>query len=69
MSVLFIALPLALLLAAAAVWAFARAMRSGQFDDLETPALRILFDDVEGTPEESARRRAPPTRGAPSDPR
>lgn len=47
MSVLFIALPLALLLAAGAVWAFSRAMRTGQFDDLETPAMRVLFDDVD----------------------
>jgi cbb3-type cytochrome oxidase maturation protein len=47
MSVLFIALPLALLLAAGAVWAFSRAMRTGQFDDLETPAMRVLFDDAD----------------------
>lgn len=50
MSVLFLALPLALLLAAGAVWAFSRAMRSGQFDDLETPALRVLFDDADEEP-------------------
>ncbi len=45
MSVLFIALPIALLLGGAAVVAFVRAARSGQFDDLETPPLRMLFDD------------------------
>jgi cbb3-type cytochrome oxidase maturation protein len=45
MSVLYIALPVALLLGAAAVVAFVRAARSGQFDDLETPPLRVLFDD------------------------
>ena len=47
MSVLFIALPVALLLAGAAVVAFVIQVRNGQFDDLETPPRRILFDDVE----------------------
>jgi cbb3-type cytochrome oxidase maturation protein len=37
--------------AVAAVIVFVWAARSGQFDDLETPALRILGDD-EGPPEE-----------------
>ena len=48
MSVLLIALPVALLLAAAGVVAFVRAARSGQFDDLDTPALRMLHDDEVG---------------------
>jgi len=47
MSVLYIALPVALLLAIVAVIAFVVQVRSGQFDDLETPPRRILFDDVE----------------------
>lgn len=45
MSVLYIVLPLALLIATGAVVAFVWAARSGQFDDLETPSRRILFDD------------------------
>ena len=45
MSVVYIALPIALLLALAGVIAFIWAVRSGQFDDLETPGLRILGDD------------------------
>ena len=49
MSVLFIALPIALLLATGAVIAFIRAARRGQFDDLQTPAMRVLFDDVDAT--------------------
>ena len=49
MSVLWIALPVALLLASAAVAAFLWVVRSGQLDDLETPAVRILFDDTAGT--------------------
>lgn len=45
MSVLFIMAPAALLLAATAVAAFIWATRDGQYDDTETPAHRILFDD------------------------
>jgi cbb3-type cytochrome oxidase maturation protein len=45
MSMLFALIPLAILLLAFAVWAFFWAVRSGQFDDLDTPAVRILLDD------------------------
>lgn len=45
MSVVFVVLPLALLIAAAAVAAFIWAVRGGQFDDLDTPSLRVLHDD------------------------
>ncbi len=45
MEVIFIILPLAIGLAALAVYAFARAVRGGQYDDLDTPALRILTED------------------------
>lgn len=38
-------LPLALLLALLGVAGFIWATRSGQFDDLETPAMRMLHDD------------------------
>jgi cbb3-type cytochrome oxidase maturation protein len=47
MSVLYIALPIALLLAVIAVIAFVVQVRGGQYDDLDTPPRRILFDDVE----------------------
>jgi cbb3-type cytochrome oxidase maturation protein len=42
---MFVLLPAALLFVLAAVVVFAWAARSGQFDDLETPAHRILGDD------------------------
>lgn len=55
MSVLFVVLPLALLASAAAVAAFVWASRSGQLDDLTTPALRALEeDDAPRTTAESA---------------
>lgn len=45
MTILYVMIPVALLLAGAGVWAFIRAVRAGQFDDLETPAIRAVFDD------------------------
>jgi cbb3-type cytochrome oxidase maturation protein len=45
MSVVFIVLPLALLIVGGAVWAFVWSARSGQMDDLDTPAVRMLHDD------------------------
>ncbi len=48
MSVLFVVLPLAFLVAAAMVLAFLWAVRSGQYDDVETPAVRILHDQEPG---------------------
>ena len=47
MSVFYLVLPLALILVLAAILAFVWAVRKGQFDDLETPALRIVPDDDE----------------------
>ncbi len=44
MNVLYILIPLALLLLGFAVWAFFWAVGSGQFDDLDTPAMRIVMD-------------------------
>ncbi|HEU4579511.1 MAG TPA: cbb3-type cytochrome oxidase assembly protein CcoS [Polyangiaceae bacterium] len=45
MSVLFVAVPIAVLLAASGLVAFVWATRRGQLDDLETPPLRMLLDD------------------------
>lgn len=45
MEVLFLLLPLALGFVLAMVLVFAWAVRAGQFDDLETPALRMVLDD------------------------
>ena len=50
MSVLYVAIPVALVIAAVSVMAFIGQVRSGQFDDLETPPRRMLFDDVESAP-------------------
>ena len=45
MSVIYIVLPLALLFALAALFVFIRSVRGGQFDDLDTPSVRMLHDD------------------------
>lgn len=46
MSVLFLVVPLALVVVGAAVAAWVWSARSGQFDDLDTPAVRMLHDDT-----------------------
>jgi cbb3-type cytochrome oxidase maturation protein len=47
MEVLFVIVPLAVAFAGAAVLTFIWAVRSGQLDDLTTPASRVLVDDGE----------------------
>ncbi|HEX7927149.1 MAG TPA: cbb3-type cytochrome oxidase assembly protein CcoS [bacterium] len=46
LDVLYLLIPASVLLALVALALFVWAIHSGQFDDLETPAIRILFDDV-----------------------
>ena len=58
METIFVLLPLALLIAAIAVGFFIWAARTGQFDDLDTPAVRILFDDEDVRPSPAAARDA-----------
>jgi len=57
MSVVYIMIPVALLLAGLGVAAFIIAAKKGQFDDLDTPALRAVFDDDETPPESKNERR------------
>jgi len=45
MEVLYLLVPLAMLIVALMVVIFFWAVRSGQFDDLEGPAHRIIMDD------------------------
>ncbi|NWG76544.1 MAG: cbb3-type cytochrome oxidase assembly protein CcoS [Rubrivivax sp.] len=44
MEVVYLLVLLAVVVAAVIIWAFFWAVRSGQFDDLEGPAHRILMD-------------------------
>ena len=45
MGIVFVLLPISLILAGVALMGYFWGVKSGQFDDLETPALRVLFDD------------------------
>lgn len=63
MSVLYIAVPVAIALGAAALAAFAWTLRSGQLDDLETPPFRAIFDDPPAHRTSNAVPAAAPTRG------
>lgn len=47
MNVIFFMLPVALVLAGTFVYLCLRSIRSGQYDDLDTPPLRVVFDDDE----------------------
>lgn len=46
-EILYLLIPLAMVLTAVAVAVLLWAVKSGQFDDLEGPAHRILWDDDE----------------------
>lgn len=46
MSVLYLVVPLALAMVLVAVLAFIWAAKTGQFDDIETPGLRVLHDEA-----------------------
>jgi cbb3-type cytochrome oxidase maturation protein len=67
-EVLYLLIPATSLLALIALGLFIWAIHSGQFDDLETPAIRILFEDGEapaGEPEgPPAAEPSPPTLSA-----
>jgi cbb3-type cytochrome oxidase maturation protein len=58
MEVLYFLVPLAAAIVAVVIVALVWAVRSGQFDDLEGPAHRILMDED----------RPPPDRGPPTTP-
>ena len=45
MEVLYLIIPLSILLVVAIAWIFIWAVKSGQFDDLEGPAHRVIMDE------------------------
>lgn len=57
MNALLITIPVSLLLAAFFVIAFIIAVRRDQFEDLVTPAHRILLDDHEPLPSKTSNQR------------
>lgn len=59
MIILLMLVPLSLMLLAFAIGAFVWAVRKGQFDDMDTPALDILRDDSRPEPSSSAEQDVP----------
>ena len=73
MSILYVLVPIALILVGAAVAGFVWAVRHGQFDDVHTPAIRMLLDDEDapalpperpGVTSHASHEEAHPARGA-----
>lgn len=50
MNILLLLIPISLVLLGIAIAAFVWAVKRGQFDDLDTPALDILEDDDRPAP-------------------
>jgi len=50
MSMLYVLIPLAIMLLAVAVWALLWAIKSGQFDDLESHGWSVVLDDDQKPP-------------------
>jgi cbb3-type cytochrome oxidase maturation protein len=60
MTGLLYLIPIALAMGLAGLLAFLWALRSGQFDDLDGAAGRVLFDDAPDTDSPASDRRPPP---------
>lgn len=71
MEMIFILLPIALVFSLGAVVAFIWAVRSDQMDDLDTPAMRILFDeeDLSGQEEDDVQEHDAENEGNKEEPR
>lgn len=52
MEILFLLIPIAVMLVLAIIGVFVWSVKSGQFDDLEGPAHRILMDDDDPPPKD-----------------
>jgi cbb3-type cytochrome oxidase maturation protein len=59
MSIVFVLIPVSLVLVGFGVWAFLWAVRSGQFDELDSAAWGILVDDPAEATEASSKASSP----------
>ncbi len=64
MEIIYLLIPIAIILVSVAIWAFFWSVKQGQFDDLESPAHRILFEDDDALIPDDAR----PKKEEPKDP-
>ena len=60
MNILYLLIPLGLILLGLAIAAFFWAVRSGQFDDLDSPAMSVVMDDDTKPAAENRRSDEPP---------
>jgi cbb3-type cytochrome oxidase maturation protein len=69
MSALILLIAVSLTLSAGFVWICIESIRSGQFDDLESPKWRVFFSDAaEALPLNPGPANETPSRIAPHDP-
>lgn len=66
MSIIYVMIPLALVLVGLAIWALVWAIRSGQFDELESHGWTPVLDDDERPAADPEAARKP--RDGPADP-
>ncbi|MCP8689810.1 cbb3-type cytochrome oxidase assembly protein CcoS [Marinobacterium sedimentorum] len=65
MNILYLLIPIAIIFVGCALWAFFWSVNSGQYDDLESPAHSILFDDDDSLiPDDAKQERAPSAKPA-----
>ena len=56
MAILLLLVPISLALLGIAIWAFLWAVRSGQYDDLDSPSIDILHDEAAPTKAQPAEK-------------
>ncbi|WP_428034019.1 cbb3-type cytochrome oxidase assembly protein CcoS [Amphritea sp.] len=61
MSIIYLLIPIAIILAGIAIWGFFWSVNNGQLDDLESPAHSILYDDDEHLIPDEAKQPKPIT--------
>jgi len=58
MSIIYLMIPLGIILVGLAVWALVWAVRSGQFDDLESQGWSVVLDDDSKPPPDTSEESA-----------
>lgn len=65
MDILYLLIPIAIIFVGCALWAFFWSVNSGQYDDMESPAHSILFDDDDNLiPDDAKQEHLRPVRPA-----
>lgn len=67
MDIIFLLIPIAIIFVACGIWAFFYSVNSGQFDDLESPAHSILFEDDDHLIPDDAKKQAKDGKGQKSE--